>query len=344
MNPRGGVNMGTERPAAWGPSAQGGRAGAAWSFAAPSQSFGPAKEESPLQPGELTGTMSRTAGNFGFIAGDDGEDMFVMPAACAAFGNRLPVFGTHLRFTVTIDSKSGRPRAENVQPTMLRGGGGPQQAPAFSFVAQPWANAGQDPGGGLAGRQTGTMVSEREGKFGFIQQDDGTEVFIIPGSSAAKVLPPVGARLAYDLATDPKTGRPRADRVDILDDGAGAGTAFASSFINRYVPSGAGGKGGAARSHPYAKPAGGAGGELAGLDGRRHTGSITRICGNFGFIGQDAGEEMFVLPGSCAAMGGAIPEIGTRVSYTIVMDERTGRPRAEAVDLEGMGGMHRDLR
>merc|ERR1712238_252188 len=113
------------------------------------------------------------------------------------------------------------------------------------------------------------------------------------------------------------------------------------------------GKGGAARSHPYAKPAGGAGGELAGLDGRRHTGSITRICGNFGFIGQDAGEEMFVLPGSCAAigratchpgeaMGGAIPEIGTRVSYTIVMDERTGRPRAEAVDLEGMGGMHRD--
>lgn len=188
--------------------------------------------------GGLTGTMVKAmSGSFGFIQQDcDGKQMFVLPQCCLGFGSELPPIGTRVRYAVAADPKTGKPRAENVQPidstdpSLGQNSGGLQSSwsePASG--PESWSQSAGDglnswsqggPGGGTdlaAPLQIGTgTFSKNKGKYGFINQDSGDpEMFVLPDvcDGFDKQLPHIGDRCEYDIAPDPKTGRPRAQNV-----------------------------------------------------------------------------------------------------------------------------------
>merc|ERR1712216_785588 len=76
------------------------------------------KAQVPMQSGasgRLQGVFMRDNGKFGFIQGEDGNEMFVMPAAFAAWGHQFPPIGTPVSYSVVVDPKTGRDRADNVR-------------------------------------------------------------------------------------------------------------------------------------------------------------------------------------------------------------------------------------
>jgi len=211
--------------------------------------------------------------------------MFVMPKSFE--GGVFPPIDTRVNYDVVLDSKTGRPRAEGVVPE--------QQS--------PW-----DP----HQTYTGTVLERKStDNFGFIEQDSGGDnMFVLPKSCAAfgDLIPPAGTRVAYKVVQDSKTGRPRAEDVE-PESGEGILAEAAA-------------------------PAGGETGLPRGWD----AGTITDVTNadKFGFIAPDAGgNNMFVMPRSCTGFDGAIPPVGTRVIYRVVVDTKTGRPRAEDLQPEG---------
>lgn len=203
----------------------------------------------------------------------------------------MPPIGTKVRFTLTTDSKTGRTRADNVEP----------------------ADAA-----GVGGRACG-VVSSFNGKFGFVKQDNGEpDMFVLPPC------PPVGARVSYDIITDPKTGRPRAENIVEVGGGAASRSqqdmslAMGAPYQRAYSAPAYSAP--APASTPAVAP-----GKMTGTMGKMHP------SGTFGFIQQDQGEaDMFCLP--------PFHDIGTRVAYDIIADPKTGRPRAENVEPIGSSG------
>lgn len=238
--------------------------------------------------GGRMGVVSRICSGFGFIDQEDGESMFVLPASCGAFYGgafgQIPPVGTTVEFDVVTDSKTGKLRAEDVRPATQAG-----------FFA-------------------GTVVKSC-GQFGFISQDtqDGTEVrmFVLPRACGGQI-PPVGTRVTYTVVEDAKTGRPRAEEVMVL--------APPSPTAASPAPQPMYGKGGM--------------GKMDTMD-MWMSGTISQVQPTYGFIQPDDGQDrMFVLPGSCTSCGEGIPPVGTRVLYRVVADMKTGKPRAEDVNLE----------
>jgi len=259
----------------------------------------------------LTGTVRKDNGKFGFIAvdGQEGVDMFVMPAACAALGGAIPPLGTRVRFSVVTDGKTGRPRADSV--TLAADDGLSPEAALMAeaeMAFQAMADAaGLVGAGGIVqplelqpGVITGT-VKRSEAGFGFISSDaGGPDIFALPSGCAAfgNVIPPTGTRVCFDFTTDEKKGLPLASNVAPLE------------MMNLPVAQSA--------TQPIMLPSG------------THVGTIRKDNGKFGFIQHD-GDDMFVMPAACAAFGGLIPPIGTPVTFDVVIDSKTGRPRAENV-------------
>lgn len=156
------------------------------------------------------------------------------------------------------------------------------------------------------------------GKFGFIRQDaERSNIFVLSWSCTGfdGSFPPLGTRVAYEVVTDAKTGKPRADNVrpessaDAQEASAEQRTEMQQELLELLA------------------------GAQEGCPMENRTGCFKRNGGKWGFISQDCDEsDLFVLPHSCTDK--VFPEEGTRVKYDLIFDQRTGRPRAENVRLE----------
>lgn len=252
-----------------------------------------------------TGSMAREKGSFGFIQQDSGEEMFVMPLNCPGFGGMFPPMGARVMFKVVQDLKTGRPRAEDVQPENI----------AESLEAELQATAWMESQSG--GRATGTFDREK-GNFGFIKQDSGEDdMFVMPVQCEGfgGVFPPRGTPVSYQIVGDPKTGRPRAEQVHP------AMSVEEAAFSQAAPPD-------LSVSPALAYLMGGG----SALGPGEHAGTMDRVKGGFGFIKQDSGEDdMFVMPVQCTGFGSTFPPIGIRVVYSVSTDPKTGKPRAEDV-------------
>lgn len=64
--------------------------------------------------------------------------------------------------------------------------------------------------------------------------------------------------------------------------------------------------------------------------GTYFNGTMMADKGKYGFVRQDGSDvNMFILPGSCPHFGRMLPPEGTRLTYTVIPDPKTGRPRVD---------------
>merc|ERR1711971_125941 len=145
----------------------------------------------------LTGTMKRHSANMksGFIQQDNGDaDLFVMPAQCIGWNGQLPELFARITYSIGLDKQKQSPMAIDVVPE--------QPEAAASSIA---GVAGLD-----ASLFTRGSIQKSGDKFGFIQQDDGSLMFVLPGQCQEffnGAIPPPGTRVAFTVETDAKTGR-----------------------------------------------------------------------------------------------------------------------------------------
>jgi len=256
--------------------------------------------------GRLAGTFLYSKGNFGFIQQDSGDaDMFVMSGGCTGFGGTFPAVGTRVWYDVVTDAKTGRPRADSVVQE------GDVEVVSLQEDLQVLSEIAA-----LEGKHSGTFQYEK-GNFGFIKQDSGeADMFVMSGGCVgfSGFFPPPGTRVLYDVVTDAKTGKPRADSVTPEGGGEMAVQPGVQAVQTEGRPSG---------NNQVVLPRG------------KLTGTFSYSKGTFGFIKQDSGEaDMFVMSGGCTGFGGVFPPLGTRVMYGVVTDGKTGRTRGEDVGPE----------
>mmetsp|Transcript_58771 Transcript_58771/g.92926 ORF Transcript_58771/g.92926 Transcript_58771/m.92926 type:complete len:515 (+) Transcript_58771:126-1670(+) len=179
------------------------------------------------------------------------------------------------------------------------------------------------------GRQGGAMRHiQTDGKFGFIKPDNGgADILALPPQGG---FPEIGARVTFEVIMDDKTGRPKADNLEVvtLNDIGAAAQLAVGGFGPLLAASGA-----ALRSTPFPTVASQRpqGPVTQPGDNVLH-GTISKVNAKFAFVKQDSGEaDMFVIPPACEAFGRELPPVGTRVQYKVILDSKSGRPRADCV-------------
>ena len=153
------------------------------------------------------GTMDLDKGDYGFIEldGENGpkQRMFVLPWSCP--NSVLPPVGSRVEFSIVTDSKSGKPRAEDVIPEGTRN----------KYRSNSWSpQAGE--------LCYGTFVKDA-GKFGFIRHDDSSEeVFLHPSKCVGfdGKLPALGTRVKFKVEADADTRGPSKLACDVYPEDA----------------------------------------------------------------------------------------------------------------------------
>lgn len=166
------------------------------------------------------GSISKSNKGFGFITPDAGgsNDMLVLPSACKAFGGVVPEAGTQVTYTIVSDKK-GKLVADQVQPSdsslaLAIGSGGVMQNPGQHGFIEVDGYVYTAKAAGVMDAYEGEVVDENadaetlktiikagwaeprkikkpiqagvmdrepgDGKFGFIKQDSGGDMFVLP--------------------------------------------------------------------------------------------------------------------------------------------------------------------
>jgi cold shock CspA family protein len=248
----------------------------------------------------MRGILTHDKGKFGFVTLEDGvTTLFAMPLNCSGFGGAFPAVGTEVMFEVVPDSKTGKPRAENMRPRFTLG-----------------------------------VMTHDKGQYGFITMQDGSTMFAMPLNCEAfgGAFPPIGTEVMFDTVADLKTGRPRAENIGPADANR---VGYAAKPI-AHAPLQAMGSPGAKTMAGVMTQDNGQKGfttlEAGALEGETLAGVMTHDKGQYGFITLEDGETtLFVMPLNCDAFGKAFPPIGTALMFEVTSDSKSGRPRASNV-------------
>lgn len=257
--------------------------------------------------GRLAGTMGTANEMLGCIRQDIGTDLLVMPVHCNGFGGILPPFGTRITFDVVVDASLGTIRAEGVQPETAQ--------PNLGALVPCQPQQSQfDMSNALAlaslSTQPALLPTERrysEGRqSGIFDREKGTFGFIKQDSGEADMFVMPRGCAVFNGSFPP----------------------IGTRVVYEVVVDEKTKKPRAENVRPGC------------------SGTMDRVKGTFGFIKQDSGEDdMFVMPRGCAAFNDTFPPIGCRVVYEVVLDSKTGKPRAEDVQpmLKGLGTSNLDV-
>ena len=258
----------------------------------------------------LTGRIVKSDGKFGFIKPDNGEgpEMFVMPKACAAFGGVLPPLHTQVAYSVVTDIKTGRPRAEHVQ----RGGGG---------RSGPFGPAGSAPQLNLRQAETDNSNAAQETLFAYAWGQHLRKPLVVELEEHRIRMGLSDEECCQQLLITNKHGRGLRLPVN-FDQIEDQFPLEVKLKVSEQPPMGQAPMGNAPTGFEQA-PIG---------EGALQLGTMHSIKVKFGFIKQDSGEsDMFVMPAACKPWGGELPPLGARMQYRVVIDTKTGRPRADDV-------------
>lgn len=254
---------------------------------------------------KFTGTMASDLGNYGFINQDtdDGEEcrVFVLPYSCP--DGMLPLEESRVEFTIVRDPKTNKPRAEDV---VFEGQGDPEQPVTDEFVEEADAcpedlvfERGDDPKAAESAEDSGPALGEV--CTGIISKARRNFGFVMPDEGSGGNMFILPSQCIGFNSFVPPVGT----RVQFT---VGWSRQHEKKMATDVVP---------LDDHE---------------DNEVFKGVVATNYGNYGFIKDEEGEQIFVLPAYCSGWG--IFDVGTSVVFRKVESKKTGKPMAQDVEVD----------